>query len=132
MGQTDEPTMDPRGLSTAQRFGEACVVCRRKWPRPRVRVGRLPDSTGVFACEECAPAPPAPRRARRPREAVTSVGRPAGERPPARATAPAARTDTVLRDTAPRDAVWDDAAAVEVSPGRRVTRAFGGKSGTTR
>ncbi|TYK48282.1 hypothetical protein [Actinomadura decatromicini] len=127
MGQTDEPTMDPRGLSMAQRLGEACVVCRGKWPRPRVRVGRLPDSTAVFACDECAPAPPAPRRARRPRESVTTVGRPAGERPPARAAAPAARTDTAVRDT-----VWDDAAAVEVSPGRRVTRAFGGKSGTTR
>lgn len=117
MGQTDEPTVDPGGLSTAQRLGDACVVCRKKWPRPRVRVGRLPDSTGVFACDDCAPAPPAPRRTRGPREPVTNAGRPAAERVPARATAPTA---------------WADAAAVEVSPGIRVTRTFGGRSGTTR
>ncbi len=64
MGQAGEPTVDPGGLTTAQLLGDACVVCRKKWPRPRVRVGRLPDSTGVFACDECAPAPPAPRTRR--------------------------------------------------------------------
>ncbi|TYB43376.1 hypothetical protein [Actinomadura chibensis] len=133
MGQPDEPTVDPRGLSMAQRFGEACVVCRKKWPRPRVRVGRLPDSTGVFACDECAPAPPAPRRRPRRRgEAVTSVGRPAGERPPARAAAPAGRTEGAVPTGAVPDTGWAEAAAMEGSPGRRVTRAFGGKSGTTR
>lgn len=113
MGQAGEPTVDPGGLTTAQLLGDACVVCRKKWPRPRVRVGRLPDSTGVFACDECAPAPPAPRTRRGTREPVTDAGRPAGERPPARTTAL-------------------DAVVVEVSPGRRVTRAFGGKPGTTR
>ncbi len=100
MGQTGEPTVDPTALSTAQRAGEACVACRKRWPRPRVRVGRLPDSTGVFACDDCAPAPPAPR--------------PRGPREPA--ATPATRHDAV---------------AVEISPGRRVTRAFGGKPGTT-
>ena len=113
MGQAGEPTVDPGGLTTAQLLGDACVVCRKKWPRPRVRVGRLPDSTGVFACDECAPAPPAPRTRRGTRESATDAGRPAGERPPARTTAL-------------------DAVVVEVSPGRRVTRAFGGKPGTTR
>ncbi|TDC57360.1 hypothetical protein E1281_05155 [Actinomadura sp. KC345] len=112
MGQTGEPIVDPGGLNAAQRLGDACVVCRKKWPRPRVRVGRLPDSTGVFACDDCAPAPPVPRARRDLREPVTDAGRPAGERPPAR--------------TAALGAV-----VVEVSPGRRVTRAFGGKSGTT-
>ncbi|TDB93076.1 hypothetical protein [Actinomadura sp. 7K534] len=112
MGQTGEPTVDPGGLTAAQRLGEACVVCRKKWPRPRVRVGRLPDSTGVFACGECAPAPPVPRARRGSRERVTDAGRPAGERPPA--LTPAL-----------------DAVVVEVSPGRRVTRAFGGQSGAT-
>lgn len=113
MGQTGEPTVDLVGLSAAQRMGDACVVCRKKWPRPRVRVGRLPDSTGVFACDECAPAPPASRTRRGSRERVTDAGRPAGERPPAQTTAL-------------------DAVVMEVSPGRRVTRAFGGKPGTTR
>ncbi|TDC68146.1 hypothetical protein E1200_12560 [Actinomadura sp. GC306] len=113
MGQTGEPTVDPGGLSTAQRLGDACVGCRKRWPRPRVRVGRLPDSTGVFACEECAPAPPVPRARRGSTEQVTDAGRPAGERPPAR--------------TAALEAV-----VVEVSPRKRVTRTFGGKSGTTR
>ena len=113
MGQAGEPTVDPGGLTAAQRLGDACVVCRKRWPRPRVRVGRLPDSTGVFACDECAPAPPAPRTRRGPGERVTGAGRPAGERPPA----PTASLQT---------------AVVEVSPGKRVTRAIGGKPGTTR
>jgi len=38
--------------------GDACVVCHKRWPRPRVRVGRLPDGSGVFACDECALALP--------------------------------------------------------------------------
>ncbi|TDD83214.1 hypothetical protein E1293_15050 [Actinomadura darangshiensis] len=113
MGQTDEQVVDPGGLSTAQRLGDACVVCRKRWPRPRVRVGRLPDSSGVFACDDCAPAPPVPRARRGLREPFTDAGRPAGEPPPAPATAPAA-------------------VAMEVSPRRRVTWAFGGKPGTTR
>ncbi|TDD92614.1 hypothetical protein E1298_10500 [Actinomadura rubrisoli] len=54
MGQRGEPTLDPGALSTAQRLGDACAVCRKRWPRPRVRVGRLPDSSGVFACDDCA------------------------------------------------------------------------------
>lgn len=112
MGQTGEPIVDQGGLSTAQRLGDACVVCRKKWPRPRIRVGRLPDSSGVFACDDCAPAPPVPRARRGPREPFTDAGRPVGEPPPARTTAPAT-------------------AVMEVSPRRRVTRAFGGKSGTT-
>ncbi|SDQ99055.1 hypothetical protein [Thermostaphylospora chromogena] len=56
-------TFDPEGLSPAQREGEVCVICHRRWPRPRVRVGRLPDSATVLACHECAeviaPAPAA-------------------------------------------------------------------------
>ncbi|WP_131740431.1 hypothetical protein [Actinomadura roseirufa] len=111
MGQTGEPTIDPGVLDNAQRRGVACVVCRKRWPRPRVRVGRLPDSSGVFACAECAPAPPAPREPRGPRESATDAGPPVGEPAPARTAA--------------------FGAAVEVSPGRRVTWAFGGKPGTT-
>ncbi|MCP9971195.1 hypothetical protein LUX57_43735 [Actinomadura madurae] len=105
MGQTGEPIVDQGGLSRAQRLGDACVVCRKCWPRPRVRVGRLPDSSGVFACDDCAPAPPVPRARRGPREQLTGAGRPVGEPPPARTAAPAA--------------------VMEVSPRRRVTRAFG-------
>nr|WP_231330825.1 hypothetical protein [Actinomadura graeca] len=55
MAQTDEPTIDPAPLTHAQRLGDACVVCRKKWPRPRIRVGRLPDTSAVFACEDCVP-----------------------------------------------------------------------------
>ncbi|GAA1544063.1 hypothetical protein GCM10009678_28410 [Actinomadura kijaniata] len=58
MGPTDEPRFDPRALTRAQRQGDACVACRKRWPRPRVRVGRVPDGSGVFACADCAPALP--------------------------------------------------------------------------
>ena len=50
------PTFDPEGLTFEQCFGEACVVCHKRWPRPRVHVGRLPDESRVFACDDCAPA----------------------------------------------------------------------------
>lgn len=50
------PTFDPDGLTAAQRYGEACVVCHKKWPRPRAHVGRLPDDSRVFACDDCVPA----------------------------------------------------------------------------
>jgi hypothetical protein len=49
-------TFDPEGLSFAQRDGDACVVCHKRWPRPRVHVGRLPDSSRVLACPDCAEA----------------------------------------------------------------------------
>ncbi|MCG5211654.1 hypothetical protein [Streptosporangium sp. KLBMP 9127] len=49
-------TFDPEGLTCAQRDGDACVVCHKKWPRPRVRVGRLPDNGAVLACPDCAEA----------------------------------------------------------------------------
>ena len=59
-------TFDLEDLTGPQRDGDACVVCHKKWPRPRIRVGRLPDDAPVMACEECAkallPAPPAPRQ----------------------------------------------------------------------
>lgn len=57
-------TYDPEGLTPTQRDGDACVVCHKKWPRPRVRAGRLPDHAIVYACHDCAdtlaPPPPAP------------------------------------------------------------------------
>ncbi|SEF53737.1 hypothetical protein SAMN05444920_10117 [Nonomuraea solani] len=49
-------TFDPEGLTSAQREGDACVVCHKRWPRPRVRVGRLPDDSAVLACGDCAEA----------------------------------------------------------------------------
>ena len=51
----DEPTFDPDSLTAAQRDGHGCVVCHKRWPRPRIRVGRLPDGAGVFACDGCGP-----------------------------------------------------------------------------
>ncbi|MFG1999421.1 hypothetical protein ACGFNU_09785 [Spirillospora sp. NPDC048911] len=61
MGRTGELRFDPGALSAAQRDGDACVVCHKKWPRPHVRVGSLPNGPGVFACADCAPALPGPR-----------------------------------------------------------------------
>lgn len=52
----DTVIFDPEELSPAQSFGDACVVCHKKWPRPRVRVGRLPDRSPVMACADCAEA----------------------------------------------------------------------------
>nr|WP_283134266.1 hypothetical protein [Rhizohabitans arisaemae] len=62
-------TFDPDGLTSAQRDGEACVVCLKRWPRPRVRVGQLRDNHPVYACGECADllepsSIPRPRRSR--------------------------------------------------------------------
>jgi hypothetical protein len=66
MSQTEEPMVDPSALTLAQRDGEACVGCHKRWPRPRVRVGRLPHGPGLFACADCAPALlPKPRSAER-------------------------------------------------------------------
>ncbi|MEV5413706.1 hypothetical protein AB0K60_33370 [Thermopolyspora sp. NPDC052614] len=57
-------TFDPQELTLAQRDGDACVVCHRRWPRPRVRAGRLPDDTIIHACADCAEAlAPLPPRA---------------------------------------------------------------------
>ncbi|GAA0407176.1 hypothetical protein GCM10009530_69290 [Microbispora corallina] len=65
-------TFDPDGLTMTQRDGDACVVCHKKWPRPRVKVGLLPDNAPVLACDDCAEAllppqegnVPLPRRSR--------------------------------------------------------------------
>jgi hypothetical protein len=72
MSRSNEFTFDPGVLTTAQRYGDACVVCHKKWPRPRVRVGVLPDGSRVLACADCAPALPQPRAA----DPATAVGRP--------------------------------------------------------
>ncbi|MEU6743880.1 hypothetical protein [Streptosporangium sandarakinum] len=55
-GGQDAMTFDPEGLTRTQREGDACVVCHKKWPRPRIRIGRLPDEAALFACPECADA----------------------------------------------------------------------------
>ncbi len=52
----DMLTFDPEGMSAAQRQGDACVVCHKRWPRPRVRVGRFPDDMTALACADCAEA----------------------------------------------------------------------------
>ncbi|HEX6469460.1 MAG TPA: hypothetical protein VF069_10220 [Streptosporangiaceae bacterium] len=59
-------TFDPTALTIAQRHGSACVVCHKKWPRPRIRAGHVPCGAVVYACDECAatltePAPLATR-----------------------------------------------------------------------
>lgn len=46
---------EPAALTAAQRCGDECVACGKRWPRPRVPVGRFPDGTCVWACWECAP-----------------------------------------------------------------------------
>jgi hypothetical protein len=82
MGRTGELRFDPGALSAAQREGDACVVCHKKWPRPRVRVGCLPSGPGVFACDDCAPALPVPRG-----EPLMAAGRPVSTPAPAGAAA---------------------------------------------
>ncbi|GIH98839.1 hypothetical protein Pta02_08480 [Planobispora takensis] len=47
---------DPEGLTRAQCDGDACVACHKRWPRPRIRIGRLPNEAILFACPECADA----------------------------------------------------------------------------
>jgi len=84
MGHTGEPRFDPGVLTAAQRQGDACVVCHKKWPRPRVRLGLLPDGQGVFACDDCAPALPIPRGPQGPEP--TTAARPPTRR--ARAAMP--------------------------------------------
>lgn len=49
-------TFDPQELTLAQCDGDACVVCHKRWPRPRVPTGRLPDERVVHACDDCAEA----------------------------------------------------------------------------
>ncbi|GAA4048827.1 hypothetical protein [Nonomuraea soli] len=48
------PTIAPDVLTPAQRVGRSCVSCRKQWPLPRVRIGRLPDGSPVMACSDCA------------------------------------------------------------------------------
>lgn len=58
MSETDPAggvVFDPAGLTSAQCAGAACLVCRKSWPRPGVRVGTLPDASPVYACDDCAP-----------------------------------------------------------------------------
>jgi hypothetical protein len=50
------PIFDPEALTEAQCYGDACVGCHKRWPRPRTRVGRIPAGNPVLACEDCAPA----------------------------------------------------------------------------
>ncbi len=100
MEPMSEPRFDPRPLSRAQRHGDACVVCGKRWPRPPVRVGRVPEGAGVFACHECARALPLPRRATGSGKTATPAGGPVLEPASAKAA----------------DHAWT--AVLEVSPGR--------------
>jgi hypothetical protein len=79
MSLMSELTFDPSVLSAAQRSGDACIVCHKQWPRPSVRVGRLPDGAGVFACADCAPTLPGFHAT----EPLSDAGSPAGRPVPA-------------------------------------------------
>ncbi|WP_018655233.1 hypothetical protein [Actinomadura flavalba] len=74
MTDANELAFDPGPLNADQRHGDACVVCRKKWPRPRVRVGHVPGGGGVFACDECAVILPVPREGTRSEEAPAYAG----------------------------------------------------------
>jgi hypothetical protein len=54
-GSQDGTVFDPEPLTAAQRSGRACVSCSKRWPRPRIRVGWLPDGSPVMACDDCGP-----------------------------------------------------------------------------
>jgi hypothetical protein len=77
MSRANELTYDPGELSAAQRDGEACIVCHKKWPRPRVRVGHLPAGSGVFACSDCAATLPGPHATEPRTDAGPSAQQPA-------------------------------------------------------
>lgn len=47
---------DAAPLTGMQRTGDACVVCFKRWPRPGVPVGQVPNGDTVRACPACAPA----------------------------------------------------------------------------
>jgi hypothetical protein len=48
------PLIDATELTRAQRDGGACVSCRKRLPRPTVRVGRLATGEVLYCCPECA------------------------------------------------------------------------------
>lgn len=50
-----EIVLDPAPMTGAQRAGDACVVCFKKWPRPQIPVGIIPNGDTVRACAECGP-----------------------------------------------------------------------------
>lgn len=67
MAAVEQLVWDPEPLDDAQRTGDACVVCGKRWPRPITPVGVLGRSdtdslfdvtepTTVYSCAECAPA----------------------------------------------------------------------------
>ena len=45
--------IDPAGLTAAQRAGEACVSCHKKWPRPTALAGHLADGQPLYRCDDC-------------------------------------------------------------------------------
>jgi hypothetical protein len=49
---TSVRVIDPHGLTTAQRHGDACASCRKSFPRPRVPIGRFPDGRPVLVCDD--------------------------------------------------------------------------------
>lgn len=55
-GPPEGIVIDPDGLTAEQRTGYACVACQKRWPRPRHTIGALPDTTPIYACDDCAPA----------------------------------------------------------------------------
>ena len=59
-------TFDSTALTITQRHGNACVICHKKWPRPRIRAGQVPCGSEVYACDDCALvlSEPAPHAAR--------------------------------------------------------------------
>ncbi|PRX95527.1 hypothetical protein [Allonocardiopsis opalescens] len=48
--------VDADDLTPAQLAGDACVVCHVRWPRPRHRIGSLPNGRPARGCGECAGA----------------------------------------------------------------------------
>ncbi|ROO82753.1 hypothetical protein EDD29_0236 [Actinocorallia herbida] len=43
------------GLGRAQRSGGACASCGKRWPRPRLPIGRLVDGAVLYVCDDCTP-----------------------------------------------------------------------------
>jgi hypothetical protein len=46
----DSPVIDPTGLTPRQLAGDACVLCRKPWPR--TLIGQFPSGEAALACDD--------------------------------------------------------------------------------
>src|SRR6266542_4948985 len=91
--------IDPVGLTAAQRSGRACVSCRKRWPRPSVLAGHLPDGAPLYVCDDCVALVEPVERTAPPHAAQVSQVSPPPPSPP-ESSAPAPSPPTSARRSA--------------------------------